>query len=509
MVNPHFPELKLYYKNKYNMNKAKIYSFCLPLLAGLILVSGCKKDDGNGNDLEPETSTTAEITVKNASGDPQSDVMVYLFENASTETDGSDPAKALKSALTGQDGIAKFDLKDVTEIESGETFYFTAIQELPIENKVLASTEALITIGKVLKMDLIIISINEPNENGYAFGFIPTTVTTELAMSEYERWKSTQVVACGDGFRVIADPSDETRVEAIGFGMLLAAYAEDKETFDGLHRFYNSKRTTEANNMMAWLVTCNGINDPGSATDGDADVAFALIVASKHWGDAYLDASKEILQVIKENVILSCTVDGQSIKILGPGYSNGAWGGCGQMDIMYHTPAFFRIFADITGDETWDQLADDTYITLDAGAHPTTGLVPDWQTASGTPGPGGRAGHYGYDACRAPWKLTLDYLWNGNTQAEAWASKISTWSSQEGPTNIVDGYELDGTPRGTNKNSAFLGGFAVAQMANSQSTVNQFGTALSKLQDSYWFNINTRCLYLFTLTGNFWDPTTR
>ena len=71
----------------------------------------------------------------------------------------------------------------------------------------------------------------------------------------------------------------------------------------------------------------------------------------------------------------------------------------------------------------------------------------------------------------------------------------------------MDGYELDGTPIGTNGlNSAFLGGFAVATMASNQGTVNSFGTELGKLNDTYWFNLNTRVLYLFTLTGNFWNP---
>jgi endoglucanase len=77
-----------------------------------------------------------------------------------------------------------------------------------------------------------------------------------------------------------------------------------------------------------------------------------------------------------------------------------------------------------------------------------------------------------------------------------------------GPANIVDGYQLNGTPVGTNGlNSAFLGGFSVATMAHSQATTDQFGVELSKLNDTYWFNLNTRCLYLFTLSGNFWDPT--
>jgi endo-1,4-beta-D-glucanase Y len=315
------------------------------------------------------------------------------------------------------------------------------------------------------------------------------------------------VRACGDGLRVIADPSNETRVEAIGFGAILAAYANDKETFDGLMRFYDSKRTVVANEMMAWLVTCETVEDPGSATDGDIDVAFANIVAHTQWGGDYLNKAIEIINIISGNLITDCTVNGATCKVLYPGFSGVAWGGCQMTDIQYYTPAFFRVFARVTGDDVWNQLADDSYKILNASANPSTGLVPDWQTAEGVPGPGSRAGHYGYDACRVPWRMSLDYLWNGNSKAGQWCTKISNWAYEVGASNIVDGYELDGSAIGNNGlNSAFLGGFTVAMMTSDYEKVTDFSETFGGLNDSYWFNLNTRVLYLFALTGNFWEP---
>lgn len=478
----------------------KHYYLWLMMFLGLNAMASCK-DDNSSEPIKTETPSFVEVTVSSEEGSPLSSVKVYMFDTPSTEVEGATPSKALMSAVTSASGVAKFDLKDITTVETGGTLYFTVIHERLVGNSVLGTTEAALPEEGVIQETVTI------PYWGYNNGYMPTTLDNALALKEYNRWKNTQVVPCGNGLRVIADPSAETKVEAIGFGMLLAAYANDKETFDGLHNFYNAKRTPEAKNMMAWSVTCDGILDPGSASDGDVDVAFALIVASKVWDDAYLNDAKEILSLISSNLLKTCTVDGQSVQILAPGFSGVAWGGCQEMDIMYHTPAFFRVFAEVTENSIWADLADDTYVTLNAGAHPTTGLVPDWQTASGTPGPGTRVGYYGYDACRAPWRLTLDYLWNGNTQSQSWAKKIADWAKQEGPANIVDGYELDGTPRGTNGlNSAFLGGFAVATMASDPSTVNQFGSELSRLSDNYWFNLNTRCLYLFTLTGNFWNP---
>lgn len=468
----------------------------LCLLATVIL--SCDKE------ADPKKAGSVEITAVNATGVAQPGIAISLFTQPSTEADGTNPSKALETVVTDANGVAKFDMKGKSDLSAGETGYFTVLRKnFNKSYEVLGTVDLVIQSGETQQAELVV----SGGTYRYDQGYMPTTISSSLVVDEYNRWKQIMVVPCGDGLRVVADPSNETKVEAIGFGMLLSAYAKDQDTFDGLHRFYNSKRTATANNMMAWDVTCDGINDAGSATDGDVDVAFALIVADKQWGGTYLESAKAILEIISEHVIHECSVNGDQVLVLGPGYSNIAWGGCNEMDIMYHTPAFFRVFAAVTGDDMWNQLADDSYITLLAGTNASTGLVPDWQTASGTPGPGTRAGHYGYDACRAPWRITLDYLWNGNTTAEQWSKKIATWAKGVGPANIVDGYELDGTPIGDNGlNSAFLGGFSVATMAHSQATADAFGVELSKLRDTYWFNINTRCLYLFTLSGNFWNP---
>lgn len=452
---------------------------------------------GNGDDPKPTKNTVVNILVKNTEGNYEANTQVYLFSSSSS----IDPKNALKILVTDSQGKASFKIDEISGVSGGSTVYFKVLEEIKLnEYNSLGSVNVTIIEGKTIESS---ITISERSQ----YGYLPSTITSALAMSEYNRWKNTQVVTCGGGLRVVAEPTSNTLVEAVGFGMLLSAYAEDKATFDGIFNFYKSKRTSEANNMMAWSVTCNGINDPGSATDGDIDVAFALIVASKHWGNTYLESAKEIINIIRNSLIVSCTVNGESIYILAPGYSSGAWGGCEMTDLMYHTPAFFRIFATVTGDSVWSELADDTYSLLNASVNSTTGLVPDWQTASGTPGPGGRVGYFGYDACRAPWRLSLDYLWNGNTKAKDWAGKISGWAEGVGPSNIVDGYELDGTPIGTNGlNSSFLGGFTVAAMTHSKARVDNFGSVLSGLNDTYWFNLNTRCLYLFTLSGDFYHP---
>jgi endo-1,4-beta-D-glucanase Y len=346
-----------------------------------------------------------------------------------------------------------------------------------------------------------------PQNITYPNGFMPAGVTSTLAQSEFNRWKNAFVVDCGSTKRTTTEVSANTKVESIGWSTIIAAYQGDKTLFDGLFDFYKSKRTAKANNMMGWHVTCPGFIDEGSALDGDLDVAFGLILAYQQWGGTYLDDAKTILQIIKENMIADCIVGTQTIKVLKGGYADVAWGGCDLTDISYYTPAFFRVFAEVTGESVWSQLADDTYVILNAGANPATGLVPDWQKADGTPGPLGRTGTYAYDASRVPWRIAIDYLWNGNTNARDWCIKVTNWANGIGAANITDGYNLDGTTlRTLNNNSAFVGAFAVSAMCNNQTIANNFGTRMGQLNDTYWYNLNLRVVYLQVMTGNFWKP---
>jgi hypothetical protein len=189
--------------------------------------------------------------------------------------------------------------------------------------------------------------------------------------------------------------------------------------------------------------------------------------------------------------------------VLKPGYG---YGGCNETNISYYTPAFFRIFAQVTNDNTWTVLADNTYTLLAYAANPTTGLVPDWQSSTGTPGSGSRSGNYTYDACRVPWRIALDYLWNGNTKAQQWCTKITNWANGIGASNIKDGYKLDGSPLGQYNSSAFVGAFAVGAMCNSQLITDAFSTQLSQLNENYFYHHYLRLIYFHVLSGNFWMP---
>ncbi|HEX3018735.1 MAG TPA: glycosyl hydrolase family 8 [Chitinispirillaceae bacterium] len=335
----------------------------------------------------------------------------------------------------------------------------------------------------------------------YRYGFLPKTLTNEHFDKWYSSYKKSNLLPeCNGGIRTASENASETKVESMGWAMIIAAYMGDKTTFDGLYKFYKSK--IQGHGMMGWKVTCGGVSDGGSASDGDLDVAFAMVVASWQWGDSYKTEAINVIKTVKK-LIVNCS--GTSV-IAGGMSGMGTYGGCNETDISYHTPAFFRCFAEISGDDAWNKLAEDSYILLNNGADKTTGLVPDWQSLNGGQASGGRNHSYGFDACRVPWRIALDYLWNGNEKAKEWCTKISNWAYKVGPANIKDGYSLNGNSTGRYHNMSYVGGFAVAAMCNSQDVADAFGTEVARMPfDNYWYHGFLGNCYMLAMTGNMWQ----
>lgn len=343
-----------------------------------------------------------------------------------------------------------------------------------------------------------------PQNVDYPFGYKATSISPDDVLNAYSTWKFMFLRSCNGTYRVGTEDINRTISESMGYGLLLTVYFGEKIYFDGLLDFYRSKRTSFAHGLMGWETTCDSMRSEGAATDGDLDVAFALVAAFVQWGGNYLNEARSIMSVYKEHYFTKCA----GAYTMLPGTN---WGGCNFTNLSYYTPAYFRVFADVTRDAFWDSVANDTYVLLKRSADPETGIVPDGQASDGTPvAAGGWTDYFYYDACRVPWRISLDYTWNGDTSAGKWCTRITDWAYGIGPAGIVDGYRTDGTPLGHYNTVPFIGGFAVAAMCNSQAVVDNFADRLvylcSLASENYYFGINLRCLYMLALTGNFWKP---
>ena len=174
-----------------------------------------------------------------------------------------------------------------------------------------------------------------PQNVKYLHGNMTSVISKEFVKNWYDNWKKKYLQRCSNSVRPGVDPLSKSLVEAQGFAMVAVAYMGDKDLFDSLYAYYKSKQTNEGCGLMGWKVNgCDNFEDRGSATDGDIDVACALIVADWQWPDAgYKQKAKDLINTLKR-MIATC---GDKLAVY-PGCGNGRpWGGCDETDISYYT----------------------------------------------------------------------------------------------------------------------------------------------------------------------------
>lgn len=364
-----------------------------------------------------------------------------------------------------------------------------------------------------------------PFPQGKASGTCTLTTVAGAANSTqaaYTAWRNAFITTGGApaGSQRVQRPSNngDTVSEGIGYGMLAAVYMNDQGTFDALWNYGKSHFNSKG--LMSWHITSSGAlfnpSDPGSASDGDVDMIWALIMASDQWSsDTYLTAAGNMIQAMRQN---SIGPDG----LLKPGDT---WGGTTLTDPSYFSPAYFRVFAVVTGDLVWARdIIDKNYAVL-ASVSGTNGLVPDWSNDSGIVNMGfltnaGTAGgsssnnwdnsHYGYDASRTPWRIAMDWCFNKEPRAQAYLMKIGAFFNPMANNigNIGDGYALNGSVSSNNHNMAFIGPIGVAGMAGYPALTDAaFTYGATGQGDQSYFPASLRVISMLMMSGNFLDYT--
>jgi MYXO-CTERM domain-containing protein len=351
-----------------------------------------------------------------------------------------------------------------------------------------------------------------PTPAHYGQGFVPSTATAAKVQSAYDTWLANELKNdCGNGYYRVDNGNGDgsTFSEGQGYGMVISAYLGDKTAFDGLWSF--AQKNFNQQKLMGWHVTCGGstTSDGGSssATDGDTDIGFGLVVAAAQWGGTYLQQAKDYLSVLKSIDFTTCSPSGRNVATAGSWQSSAA---CttsgGGSNTSYWMPAYYRVFAQLTGDSFWSKTADDVVALYGLAADPTTGIIVNEVDQEGVAVPGQT---YDYNSCRIPWRATLDYLWFGTAAVQTAMTKLTNWANGVAISNIVDGYQANGTPTGQYKGlNAFVGGFTVGAMTNSQSIVDSFSSYFTSIADDNgtYYGTSLRVLYLLELSGNEWNP---
>ena len=382
-----------------------------------------------------------------------------------------------------------------------------------------------------------------PQHLTYAAGTIRPTNYTQAQQdtdvrNAYTAWKAsylTAVTATPAQYRIAfgkAGPNHAKTVsEGQGYGMVIAALMAGADTqaqsvFDGLWRFVRAHPSSGDARLMAWEVPTAKGDDPDSAFDGDADIAYSLLLADKQWGSAgTINYKAEALKVIA-GIKASTIGPASKLPLLGDwvkGSSYTEW----QTRSSDFMTGHFRAYERATGDTTWAQVITATQSTtasLQTTFSPGTGLLPDFIVAGSMnpfipkPAPAKfledvTDGSFYYNACRDPWRIGTDALLNNNAVALTQVRKMSAWiatATGGNPARLRAGYKLTGIPLSGSDyfTVAFVAPFGVAAMTNptQQAWLNKIYASVRAAREDYFEDsINLQCLLV--MTGNFWDPT--
>lgn len=355
----------------------------------------------------------------------------------------------------------------------------------------------------------------------------------QAVITRYNQWKSAFVKHnCGNGWvEVISPDADHPYVaEAQGYGMVVTALMagadpDAKANFDGMVKYMIAHPSVNNRDLLAAEqdTACRSVNGSDSATDGDLDVAYGLLLADVQWGSGgtynYKNLAVKHINAIKASEVNSST----HLMLLGD------WSGSGESHHNITRSSdflidHFRAFRKATGDTAWDTIrtAHQNLITSQQTTYaPSTGLLADFIVNTNTtpkPAPGEvlegpHDGDYSWNACRDPWRIGADAITSGDSASLASARKLNSWikSKTGGNANSIQtGYKLNGSVSESGSDMAFTAPFAVTAMTDpgSQAWLDALWNKLAttSIDSSLYYGGSVQLQSMIVVSGNYWVP---
>ncbi|MFU1793732.1 glycosyl hydrolase family 8 [Paenibacillus azoreducens] len=370
-----------------------------------------------------------------------------------------------------------------------------------------------------------------PQHTTYTSGTIKPNNVSQSTMdsavqSKWDSWKSAYLKPAGTGkYYVKYQSNGDTVSEAHGYGMLatvlMAGYDSNAQVyFDGLYKYYKEHPSDNNPYLMAWKQNSSFQNIEGadSATDGDMDIAYSLLLADKQWGSSgsinYLQAAKDMINAIMQSDVNQA----QWTLRLGDWATDSKYKDATRpSDFMLN---HMKGFQAATGDSRWNNVIDKTYTIINSiynNYSSSTGLLPDFVVLSGgayKPAPadfleGANDGNYEYNSCRTPWRITTDYLITGDNRALNQLNQMNTWIKgkvSSNPSSVKDGYKLNGSVVGSYNSGAFYAPFGVSAMTSSanQSWLNSVWSKTAGSSNEGYYEDSIKLFSMIMMSGNWW-----
>ncbi len=308
-----------------------------------------------------------------------------------------------------------------------------------------------------------------------------------------------------DGRTIDPYNHEQTTSEAQSYTLLRAAWMDDHAQFDTTW-LWTKKNMQMKNNLFSWYWGPKddgswGLKDQGTASDGDEDIALALLFAGKEWNNkSYINEAQKIISNIWSNEVK--VINGKPYLLVGNWAKEKA---ISPINPSYLSPYSYRIFQQVDPINDWNSLVDASYeivtdcskSTLDQKS--SANLLPDYCAVDNngkiieSTEKGLNSTNYSYDAFRGTWRIALDYQWNKDSRAKLYLDGSSflrkEWSNKG---KIFAAYTHTGKPWEQYESVAAygsdLGNFIVTDSKDTDYIYNS--KVLSKFYDdtgrSYW-----------------------
>ncbi|MFC4907557.1 glycosyl hydrolase family 8 [Actinomadura gamaensis] len=355
----------------------------------------------------------------------------------------------------------------------------------------------------------------------------------KAVLAVYQQWKKSFVQnRCGNGWYQVHSPdADHPYVaEAQGYGMVITALmagadADAKKIFDGLVKYVLAHPSANNRDLLAAEqdANCKSVDGSDSATDGDMDVAYGLLLADRQWGSSGAYDYKQ-LAVKHINAIKKSETNPATHLLLLGDWSDASESHYWTSRSSDWMPDHFRAFRKATGDASWDTIRaahQKVVADLQNRYASRTGLLPDFvvdtktapKPASGEVLEGPHDGDYSWNACRDPWRLGTDALTSGDAASLASARKLNSWirtATGDDPEKVYTGYKLSGSAFDKGHDMAFTAPFAVAAATDpgSRAWLDALWKKLAgtPVDPGLYYGASVQLQSMIVVSGNYWTP---
>ena len=266
--------------------------------------------------------------------------------------------------------------------------------------------------------------------------------------------------SAGEG--LIHRPKSETPGDAVsegvGYGMLVALYANDQATFNKM--WEKASEIMWNGDYHDWHMSPDGkipMDGHGAATDAEEDIALALIFADKlvsagKW-TAYTSPFLNKTYAEQAQKLLNKMWDTQQILSSGIVAPGAGWGGDYFVNPGYFSPAWYKVFEkfDQTDGNRWKTAVDKCYEIISKSPGYSMGMVPDWMTPQGGWVGSEGLGYNAYfesraffkDAIRILWRVAIDAIWFDESRAKEFLKNALKFINDKGGPSAANFYQIE------------------------------------------------------------------